>query len=118
METIGFISTETGTDLIVSFAIVDQNDPTDIESLTLMRTPKYEPLLDDYERGVKVCFGADDEELLEGVTYDEEAAVVHLKTIRAGYDLDVRRVDRRELRAMCRVLRRMNFDGRVQLSGV
>ena len=100
METIGFISTEAGTDLIVSFAIVKQNDPTDIESLTLLRTPKYEPLLDDYERGVKVYFGPDEAELLESVTYDEEGAVVHLRTIKASYDLDVRRVDRKELGAM------------------
>ncbi|MEA3090591.1 MAG: hypothetical protein QOJ04_1933, partial [Caballeronia sp.] len=45
METVAFISTENGDDLIVSFAVIDPADPTEIESLTLLRTPKYEHLL-------------------------------------------------------------------------
>nr|WP_199242084.1 hypothetical protein [Paraburkholderia sp. BL8N3] len=47
-----FISTENGDDLIVSFAVVDPTDATEIDSLTLLRTPKYEHLLGDWERGV------------------------------------------------------------------
>ncbi len=34
METVAFISTENGDDLIVSFAVIDPADPTGIESLT------------------------------------------------------------------------------------
>jgi hypothetical protein len=63
-----FISTENGDDLIVSFAVIDPADPTEIESLTLLRTPKYEHLLADWERGVSVSFERyveDDDELLE-----------------------------------------------------
>ncbi|TCK32767.1 hypothetical protein B0G84_8645 [Paraburkholderia sp. BL8N3] len=52
METVVFISTENGDDLIVSFAVVDPTDATEIDSLTLLRTPKYEHLLGDWERGV------------------------------------------------------------------
>ena len=44
METVAFITTETGDDLIVSFAVCPtDDDPTEVESLTLLRTPKYEP---------------------------------------------------------------------------
>jgi hypothetical protein len=43
METVAFISTENGDDLIVSFAVIDPADPTEIESLTLLRTPMLKP---------------------------------------------------------------------------
>lgn len=120
METVSFITTEIGDDLIVSFAVGTGDDLSDVESLTLFRTPKYEKLLEDWERRVKVSFGGftDEDVYLEEVHFDEDAAVVRLKTPLETYELDVRRVDRRELKAMCKVLRRMNFDGRIQLSGV
>ena len=121
MDTISFISTESGTDLIVAFAVVVPDEPSEIESLILLRTPKYEPLLDDWERGVRVSFGNrndDDDDLLEEVAYTEDDCVVRLKTTGACYELDVRQVNRQELRAMRRVLRKMNCDGRIRLSGV
>ncbi len=120
METVSFITTETGDDLIVTFAVGTGDDPGDVESLMLIRTPEYEKMLEDWERGVKVSFGefTDEDAYLEEVHYDENAAVVRLKTDLETYELDVRRVDRRELKAMCKMLLKMNFDGRVQLSGV
>ena len=42
-----------GVDLIVSFAIPGL-DPYDVKSLTLLRTPKYEFIWNDAERGVNV----------------------------------------------------------------
>ena len=118
VEPVSFITTETGDDLIVSFAVGD--DATEIESLTLIRTPKYERILDNWERGVKISFGGSshEDEFLDEVHFDAEAAVVRLKSHAATYELDVHRVDRREIKAMCNVLRKMNFDGRVQLSGI
>jgi hypothetical protein len=74
METVAFISTENGDDLIVSFAVIDPVDPTEIESLTLLRTPKYEHVLGDCERGVSVSFERyveDAQELLEDSTLTE-----------------------------------------------
>ncbi len=50
MDTVAFIHTETGDDLIVSFAIPVADLADDVESLTLLRTPKFEGLLDDAER--------------------------------------------------------------------
>ena len=44
---VAFITAEMGDDLIVSFAICKPDDPTDIESLTILRTPKYEVFLDE-----------------------------------------------------------------------
>ena len=118
VETVAFITTETGDDLIVSFAVCPTDDPTEVESLTLLRTPKYELFLEDWERGVKVSFELDDEGLLEELFFDPPAATVRLKTQSKTYELDVRQVDPEDLIAMCEALRKMNFDKRVQLSGV
>ena len=54
MELVSFISIEDDPpDLILSFAIWQQ-ELEDIRSLILMRTPKYEFIFDETERGVKV----------------------------------------------------------------
>ena len=119
METVAFITTETDDDLIVSFALCStDDDPTEVESLTLLRTPKYELLLEDWERGVKVSFEVDHKGLLEELSFDPPSGTVRLKTQHETYELDVRQVDAGDLEAMCAVLRKMNFDKKVQLSGV
>lgn len=121
METVAFISTENGDDLIVSFAVIDPADSTGIESLTLLRTPKYEHLLGDWERGVSVSFERyveDDEELLEELHLDRKSAVVRLTTSLRTYELDLRKVDEREVQAMRKVLARMNYDRRIRLLGI
>jgi hypothetical protein len=54
MELVSFISIEDEPpDLILSFAIW-QPELEDIRSLILLRTPEYEFILDETERGVKV----------------------------------------------------------------
>ena len=52
-EVVAFITIEEGDDLIVSFAIADE-EPGEIVSLTLLRTPTYEFILPTDERGVSV----------------------------------------------------------------
>lgn len=108
METVAFISTETTDDLIVSFAVCAHDDPSQIESLTLLRTPKYEQFFEDSERGVKVSFELDGKEgdLLEEVYLDEHSAIVRLTTELQTYELDVRKVDPDDLGSMRAVLRR------------
>jgi hypothetical protein len=121
MDLVGFISTESGKDLIVSFAVVDPEDPTQIESLTLLRTPMYEGILPADERGVSVSFEryvADERDLLEEVRWNEEAAILELETQLRTYELDLRKVDKTSLSTMRKVLKKMNYDGRVQMFGV
>jgi hypothetical protein len=121
METVAFISTQNGDDLIVSFAVIEPADPTEIDSLTLQRTPKYEHLLEDRERGVRVSFERyleDDDELLEELRLDGKSAVVRLTTSLRNYELDIRKVDEGEIKAMRKVLAWMNYDRRIRLSGV
>jgi hypothetical protein len=120
MDTVAFLSIESGKDLIVSFAVMVPNDPTEIESLTLLRTPVYEPLLEEWERGVSVSFERydDEEDWLEEVQWDKQGAVIRLKTRRRSYQLDLRKVDRNDQSAMRKVLKKMNYDRRIPMSGV
>jgi hypothetical protein len=54
METVSFISIEDDPpDLILSSAIWEP-ELDDIRSLILMRTPMYEPFLEEAERGIRV----------------------------------------------------------------
>ena len=53
LDVVSFVTLEDGVDLIVSFAIADE-EPGEIVSLILLRTPKYEALLPADERGVTV----------------------------------------------------------------
>ena len=122
MELVAFISCQTGTDLIVSFAVCDSEDSSEIESLTLMRTPKYEELLYEWERGASVSFEREEKEdgivLLREVKYVAEEKVVTVTSDRDVYELDVRKVAPEELKEMCRVLRKMNHDSSIKLYGV
>ena len=122
MENVAFISTETGKDLIVSFALVRIDDPEGINSLILLRTPMYEAFLHPSERGVKVSLELEDDDderdLLREVHFDKGAATILLRTESREYELDLRKVDPVELEQMCTVFRKMNFDQKLQLSGM
>ena len=120
MELVSFISTETGDDLILSFAVQDPDEPSAIESLTLLRTPKYDFILDEGERGIRVSFDrfGDAIYLLEEAIFSAAEQTIRLKTKKHTYDLDLRKLDRKQTDAMCKVLLKMNFDRCVKLSGV
>ena len=115
MEIVAFITTELGDDLIVSFAVEEPGDPTEIRDLTLLRMVKYERRLPPEQRGVSVSFDRylddDDRDLLEEIRYSKTEGTVHLETRLYFYDLDVRKVHSEELAAMCKVLRKMSRGG-------
>ena len=120
MKTVCFISVETGTDWILSFALQAEDDPYSIESLILMRTPKYEVILEEFERRVSVHFerhGDDEIDYLEAVEFLRTDQVVRIKSMLNGYELDVRKVGANDLHTMHNILQRMNFDNKFQLSG-
>ena len=115
MERVDFITAESGDDLIVAFAI-GRADPGEIRSLTLIRTPKYEFILDDSERGVSVSDedrDEDDNDLLEEIEFrGDEVRIVSRNT---DYQLDCSRVDREEFEDAKTVVRAMNFDSRFRV---
>ena len=115
MERVEFISTESGDDLIASFAI-GGTDPDEIRSLILMRTLKYEFTLDDSERGVSVSDeerDEDDADLLEEIEFRGDE--VEIASRNAHYQLDCRRVDPEELEEAKKIRHAMNFDNRFRI---
>jgi len=121
METVSFITVETGDDLILSFAVQRHDDPSEIESLILMRTPKYEFILEEHERGVMVSFERhvdDQDDYLQKIDYLEADAVVRIQTSSREYELDVRKVDVSDVKKMRKILKKMNYDQKFQTSGI
>ncbi len=118
-EPVSFISVESGDDLIVSFFVVKPDDPTDGRSLILMRDQKREISLPEWERGVKVSDEAysDDEEwednFLEWIRLGKSTAEIRSKHYR--HKLDLRKVERSELRVAKKLLKKMNYDKRFKL---
>lgn len=112
MEHVSFITTEDNDDLIVSFAI-PTSDYADVRSLSLLRTPKYEFMLDAAERGVKVFyddFPDDEDDFLEAI--EIEGHVVVITTSHRSYTLNMQGVDEEELKEAMKILKTMNFDRR------
>ena len=115
-EKVDFITTELGKDLIVSFAIRSgtELDPG-VLSLTLLRTPEYEFILDESERGVKVSHDLYDDEFDALKEIEIVGRTATVTTIRNSYILDLRAVEEEEIDESKPVLAAMNFDGRFQL---
>jgi hypothetical protein len=121
MERVSFITLEAGDDLILSFAVQRHDDPAEIESLILMRTPKFESIFEEHERGVHVSFerhDGDEDDFLQQFDYAEGEAMVRIRTSSREYELDVRKVDAVDLRQMRTILKKMNYDQKFQTSGV
>ena len=116
MKDVSFITTEDDDDLIVAFAIPDE-DGLSVKSLILLRTPKFDFILHDAARGVSVSYeGERDDDT--GLLREAEVgrATVVIATARRRYRLNVRKVDDQELAAAKRVLHKMNFDDRFRLT--
>jgi hypothetical protein len=78
-------------------------------------------LREEWERGATVSFEREEDDdvvLLREVKYERAEKVVTIRSDRATYELDVRKVDPKELAEMRRVLRKMNFDSSIKLEGV
>ena len=117
-ELVSFITVEEeDLDLIVAFA-VDLGEPGEVASVILMRTPAYEPLLPEEDRGMHVSHElypeeGDDYEMVRRLRWTGGRVEI-VSTLRR-YVLDVSRVDAEEVRDAWELLRRMNFDGRSEL---
>jgi hypothetical protein len=116
MENAIFITVEDGEDLIISFAF-PLDEPDDVKSLILLRTPKYEFALDESERGVMVShddFPDDEDALLEQAAIAGD--VVTITTSTRTYTVGIGGIDEKEIEAAKKVLKKMNFDGRFTLT--
>src|SRR5215218_8874298 len=108
MERVTFITTETGDDLMLCFAVQHPDDPAEIESLILTRTPETEFIFEEEERGVKVSFEREEDEdqcdIMQKFDYEKSTGVVRIKTNIVEYELDVQKVNTDELKFICKIL--------------
>jgi hypothetical protein len=112
METVSFIHTEDGTDLILAFAIADEEAPGEIISLTLLRTPELEFIFEPEERGVTVSredIPESERDLLRSIRWKGDSVQIATADGRR-YALDCHRLATEDVREAKRILERMHFD--------
>jgi hypothetical protein len=112
---VSFITIDDADDLVVSFGLGEHSST----SLTLLRTPKYESLLPEAERGVSVRTEASsfsEPEMLHSVRWS--GSVVEIQTNVQRYVLDVGSVNKVEMKEARVVLAKMNFDRRFVVTDV
>jgi hypothetical protein len=120
LELVQFMTAETGDDLIVSFFVAKPHDPTDGRSIILMRDRKWEHLVAEREREVSVSdedfpeYEEAGNNYLEGIRIGNTVAVI--ETTHRRYKLDLRHVDKSEVKAAKKTLKKMNYDRRFKLT--
>ena len=121
MFTAEFISVkDDGKDLILSFAVADEEGVAGIRSLILLRTSEFERLLPEDERGVTVSMEDDAEEgmLLTPFEFMADGPSVAVHTKARSYQVDLGAVDSEELEEMRSVIQKMNFDSCFKITGI
>lgn len=119
-ELVQFMTSEFGDDFIVSFFVVEPDGPGFARSIILLRGKKFEYLIAEDEKGVKVSdedfpdYEEAEDNYLVGIRIGDTLA--EIETTHRGYKLDLRHVDKSEVRAAKKVLRKMNYDNRFKLA--
>ncbi|MHC4538152.1 MAG: hypothetical protein ACYTEK_11990 [Planctomycetota bacterium] len=118
MENASFITNQEGDHLVVSFAI-PRGMHGNVHSLTLLRTPKYEHVLDESERGVKVSFEDFSDDRSQYLKKQTIAGnVVTITTDHGIHMVNIEDVNQTAIQKSKRILRKMNFDNRFELQVV
>jgi hypothetical protein len=113
IDTVNFITDEESDDLIVSFSF-DEGTEFGVDGFMIHRCPKYEFILNPFERGPSIDW-TDDDEIILVKSVKMNPRRVEIETTRASYLFDLTRVSQADYRAAVRVLKKMNFDGVFQL---
>ncbi len=106
--------------LILSFFVTKPHDSIHGHSIILMRDKKFEHLVAEWDRGVRVSdedFPENEEadnNFLEGIRIGK--TVAEIETTHRRYKLDLRNVGEPEVRAAKKVLKKMNYDKRFKLT--
>ena len=116
MNSVQFINIEDDEpDLILSFALDDER--LGIKSLILLRTPVYESLLPENERGVNVSMEGDEDlknNLLEEISI--ENGTITVSALRSNYKLDTSRIENKEIDLMLKFIGKLNYDSSFKVS--
>ena len=114
MKRVDFISLEEDDkDLIVSFAVEDEN--FGVKSLILHRTLFYEEIFDEEERGVKVSMEGENLEY-EHLNMLQEIRIgnyeIEIVATQSKYMLEISRIDPTEIAEMIELVKKQNHDNR------
>ncbi len=107
------VTSEDDLDLIVSFGL----EPSAAQSLTLLRSPQYEHLLADEDRGTTIAHSGDphpEPSYIKSVDWLGDTIEI-VSTLR-NYTVDVSKVEAADIADAKRVLALMNKDGRFSCS--
>ncbi|HEX2957076.1 MAG TPA: hypothetical protein VHO70_09585 [Chitinispirillaceae bacterium] len=113
MDRVNFLTIDTGDDLVLSFSF-DDNTKYGVDGFGIQRSPKYEFVLEKYERGPSIEWTDDDVIiLLREFSYDRN-------TVEIIYDggkeqFDISKIHEKEFERMIVVLKKMNFDNAFRL---
>jgi len=108
MDTVNFITIDSGVDLVLAFSF-DEGTLFGVDGFIIQRTPKFEMILRPDERGPSVDWTDKDERILLKrviVTPGE----VFIETTRDNHTFDLSRISGEEYSDMVSVLKKMNFD--------
>ena len=114
IKRVEFISLEEDDkDLIVSFAVEDEN--FGVKSLILHRTLFYEEIFDEEERGVKVSMEGENLEY-EHLNMLQEIRIgnyeIEIVATQSKYMLEISRIDPTEIAEMIELVKKQNHDDR------
>ena len=117
MKRARFISIENeSVDLVLSFALEDE--ALGIRSLILMRTPKFEHLIPEEERGVWVSLEGQEKygenDMLVRAVLSSEA--IEITTESGKYRVDLSKIDEEDFNSVYPFLQKMNFDKKFEVS--
>lgn len=113
-EPVYSLTTENTDNLIISFAIPEDNYGGVI-SLILLRIPKFDMIYEEWERGVQVSDERTDrdDEFLEEFSLTDQT--VQISTNAAKYSLDISKIDEEEIQELKKVIKKMNYDSSFRL---
>jgi hypothetical protein len=113
MDTVNFLTIDTGDDLTLSFSF-EEDTKYGVDGFAIFRTPKFEFTIDRHERGPFIEWTDDDVIiLLREFSYDRN-------TVEIIYDggkelFDISEIRDEEFKQMIVVLKKMNFDNAFRL---
>ena len=118
MDIVKFISIEDEEpDLMLSFALDD--DEILVKSLILLRTPAFEILLPEHERGTKVSMEGDENlenNLLLEISISNDTVII--SAVQKSYELDISRIEKSEVQEMLTLIEKLNFDSSFKVNQI
>ena len=111
MKEINFITTENGDDIIISLCSQGTN-PLDVSSFIMMRTPKFEPLLEPHKRGICLSWEDEDDIVVIADRININRNEIHIKTRNKieSHKFNIKQISDEDYKSLLKQLEIINFD--------